>query len=62
MLTLVPQQKRGPAYFSGDLGKGCEAISLVPFLALLLQILEWSRREIFYGEIVKPLLKDTYGN
>lgn len=34
MLTLVPQQRGGPANFAGDLGKGSEAINLVPFLVL----------------------------
>lgn len=36
MLTLVPQQRGGPANFAEDLGKGCEANNLVPFLVLTL--------------------------
>lgn len=29
-----PPVRRGPANFAGDLGRGCEAINLVPFLVL----------------------------
>lgn len=34
MLTAVPQQREGAASFVGALGKGCEAIDVVPLVAL----------------------------
>lgn len=36
MLTLASQQRGAAAKFAGDLGKGCEAINLVPFWAFFL--------------------------
>lgn len=61
MLTGVPQQRWGAANFAGALGKGSEAIHLVPFLALTPDA-GTEQEGDSYGEILKPLLKGISKN